>query len=249
MIFFDIDGTLIDHASASAAASLVLYDQFPGEIPFGHEHFPAAWEAILNKHFTRFCQGEISIWEQRRERMREVFARPDFTDAEADSRYQVFIRAYQSLTCAFEDAAPCLEQLGDQPLGIISNGAREQQIGKLERAGLRRYFTVMVFSEDVGFGKPDSRIFLEACRRAGEAPSHCVHVGDDVVADIHASHALGIRPVWVDRLGVNQEQLPGRRVTSLHELVRALQPDSGGVEGWEKARKSRKQEPQDEMNP
>ena len=227
MIFFDIDGTLIDHASASAAASLILYDQFPEEIPFAPEHFPRTWETILNKHFDRFCRGEISIWEQRRERMREVFARPDFTDAEADSRYQVFIRAYQSLTCAFKDARPCLEQLRDRPLGIISNGAREQQIGKLERAGLDRYFSVMVFSEDVGFGKPDSRIFLEACRRAGEAPTRCVHVGDDVVADIHASQALGIRPVWVDRLGLHQAQLPARRVTTLHELGRALEPDSG----------------------
>jgi putative hydrolase of the HAD superfamily len=226
MIFFDIDGTLIDHASASAAASLLLYEQFPGEIPCPLEHFPGTWETILNKHFSRFCQGEFSIWEQRRERMREVFARPDFTDAEADSRYQVFIRAYESLTCAFDDAAPCLDQLADQPLGIISNGAREQQIRKLERAGFERYFSVMVFSEDVGFGKPDSRIFLEACRRAGEVPSDCVHVGDDVVADIHASHALGIRPVWVDRVGRNQENLPARRVTSLHELGSALKQDS-----------------------
>jgi len=235
MIFFDIDGTLIDHASASAAASLLLYEQFPGQIPFALEDFPRTWERILNKHFNRFCQGEISLWEQRRQRMREVFARPDFTDAEADSRYQVFIRAYQSLTCAFADAAPCLEQLGDQPLGIISNGAREQQIGKLERAGLRRYFTVMVFSEDVGFGKPDARIFLEACRRARQVPGNCIHVGDDVVADIHASHALGMQPVWVDRLGRNQEQLPARRVTSLHELGGVLE-HLAGCEGARDAR-------------
>jgi putative hydrolase of the HAD superfamily len=87
----------------------------------------------------------------------------------------------------------------------------------------------MVFSEDVGFGKPDARIFLEACRRAGAVPTNCVHVGDDVVADIHASHALGIRPVWVDRVGRNQEQLPARRVTSLHELAGALDRDAGGV--------------------
>jgi len=29
MIFFDIDETLIDHASASATASLSFYDYFP----------------------------------------------------------------------------------------------------------------------------------------------------------------------------------------------------------------------------
>jgi len=44
MIFFDIDGTLIDHASASAAASLSLFDYFAGEIPFVREEFPNVWE-------------------------------------------------------------------------------------------------------------------------------------------------------------------------------------------------------------
>jgi beta-phosphoglucomutase-like phosphatase (HAD superfamily) len=43
MIFFDIDGTLIDHASASAQASLIFFDQFPGAIPFARSEYPAAW--------------------------------------------------------------------------------------------------------------------------------------------------------------------------------------------------------------
>jgi putative hydrolase of the HAD superfamily len=103
MIFFDIDGTLIDHASASAAASLSFYDHFRGAIPFSREEFPIRYEEILNKHFDRFCRGEISIWEQRRERMRDVFAAPELTDSEADSHYRVFIRDYESRTSAFAD--------------------------------------------------------------------------------------------------------------------------------------------------
>lgn len=201
MIFFDIDGTLIDHVSASAQASLILFDRFPGQIPFPREQFAGVWEAILDKHFNRFCRGEISLWEQRRARIREVFAAPDMPEAETDSRYRFFIREYQLLTRAYDDAVPCLENLSGHRLGIISNGAREQQILKLQRAGLLEHFSVMVFSEDVGLGKPAAQIFLEACRRAGDAPEQCLHIGDNVEADVFASRALGIRGIHLSRAG------------------------------------------------
>ncbi|MBV9624567.1 MAG: HAD family hydrolase [Acidobacteria bacterium] len=201
MIFFDIDGTLIDHLSASAAASLRFYDHFPRAIPFDREDFSVAWEKILDKHFERFCRGEISLWEQRRARMREVFAQPELCDSEADERYQVFVREYEQRTSAYLDAAPCLERLRGSSLGIISNGAREQQLGKLRRAGLLEFFSVLVFSEDVGLGKPASRIFLEACRLAGRDPAASIHVGDSLGADVMPSRALGMRGIFLDRTG------------------------------------------------
>jgi putative hydrolase of the HAD superfamily len=220
MIFFDIDGTLIDHASASAAASLNFFNYFQSAIPFTREEFPRRYEEILNKHFDRFCRGEISIWQQRRERMREVFAAPELSEAEADSRYQVFIRDYESQTRAFDDVAPCLKELAGIPLGIISNGAREQQIGKLSRAGLLTYFSVMVFSEDVGLGKPAPIIFLEACCRAGEDPRECSHVGDNVEADIVPSRALGMRGICLDRNGNLAVESP--IIATLNDLPSAL---------------------------
>ena len=222
MIFFDIDGTLIDHASASAQASLSLFDHFSGQVPFKRDEFPAAWEAILNKHFNRFCRGEISLWDQRRARMRDAFAAPEMSDEEADSRYRVFIGEYQQLTRAYDDAAPCLEALGGERLGIISNGARDQQLAKLQRAGLSHYFSVLVFSEDVGFGKPHRSIFLEACRRAGKSAAECVHIGDDVSADVVGSHALGMHPVWLDRHATSQCPVSSPRITALSELTYVL---------------------------
>src|SRR5215469_17455675 len=131
MIFFDIDGTLIDHAAASAAASLSFYDNFPGEIPFPREGFPAIWDAIVDKHFDRYCRAEISMWEQRRARIREVFGDEQLPEAECDVRYHVYIREYESLTRPYEDAAVSLAELSGVPLGIVSNGARDQQTGKL----------------------------------------------------------------------------------------------------------------------
>src|SRR5579863_6011344 len=61
VIFFDIDGTLIDHASASAVASLALHDEFSGEIPFPRDEFPAAWERIMDRHFRALLPGRDFI--------------------------------------------------------------------------------------------------------------------------------------------------------------------------------------------
>ena len=222
MIFFDIDGTLIDHLSASAAASLALYDQYSGQIPFTRDVFPAAWESIMDVHYNRFTRGEISLWDQRRARIRDSFVAPELSDAEADERYYVFIREYENLTRAYDDAAPCLEKLAGQKLGIISNGVGDQQLGKLRRAGILEYFSVTAFPEDTGFGKPHPSIFEEACRRAGEDPHNCIHVGDDLDNDIHASQALGIRPIWIDRTGSTANGVPARKISSLCELASAL---------------------------
>lgn len=221
MIFFDIDGTLIDHARASAAASLIFFDQFQGAIPCTRNEYPAFWEQILNKHFNRWCRGEVSLWEQRRARMRDVFAAPEMKDEEADARYRIFIREYEALTRPFDDAEPCLQRLADQPLGIISNGAREQQIGKLRRAGLLKYFSVMVYSEDVGLGKPAHSIFREACRQAGDSYDRCVHIGDDLEADVAPSRALGMSGIHLSRTGNSPLGLPV--ISTLHDLPALVQ--------------------------
>lgn len=222
MIFFDIDGTLIDHASASAAASLLFFDHFSGQVRSPREQFPAIWEEILMKHFNRFCRGEISIWEQRRARIREVFADASLAESECDTRYRVFIEHYESLTQPYSDAALALARLEGKRLGIISNGAREQQIGKLQRAGILQFFSVMVFSEDVGLGKPAPEIFHEACRRSGDGHADCIHIGDDLACDIEASQAVGITPIWLNRNGTTQHSA-ACTIPSLDELSAVLE--------------------------
>lgn len=220
MIFFDIDGTLIDHLSASAAASLIFFDRFPGTIPFTRSEFPAIWEGCLEKHFARFSRGEISLWEQRRARIREVFAASDMPEDEADSRYRAFTREYEALTQAYNDVAACLEALKGESLGIISNGPREQQVGKLQRAGLLQYFSVMVYSQDVGLAKPAPGIFLEACRRAGEALEKCTYIGDNAESDIVPSRALGMRGIHLSRAGNSCVDPPV--ISTLHNLAALL---------------------------
>src|SRR5262249_47780728 len=74
-----------------------------------------------------------------------------------------------------------------------------------KRAGLLHHFSYMVFFEDAGWVNPALAFFLKACRQAGEDPADCIHIGDDVTADVQASRAMGLTPVWLDRTGATSE--------------------------------------------
>lgn len=74
-------------------------------------------------------------------------------------------------------------------LGAITNGVSSLQNLKLDTAGIRDLFDVVVVSGDIGIYKPDRRIFDEAIRRAGVKNEESLFVGDHPVNDIQG--ALG----------------------------------------------------------
>lgn len=74
-------------------------------------------------------------------------------------------------------------------VGAITNGVSSLQNIKLDTAGIRDLFDVVVVSGDIGIYKPDRRIFDEAVRRAGVKNEEALFVGDHPVNDIQG--ALG----------------------------------------------------------
>ncbi len=85
-------------------------------------------------------------------------------------------------------------------LGVISNA--EGQIRRLiAHAGLETTFDTVLDSHEVGFQKPDLRIFKKGLDDLNVTPAEAVHVGDLFEADVVGARAAGILPVLVDRDG------------------------------------------------
>ncbi len=78
---------------------------------------------------------------------------------------------------------------------------------KLDRTGLMKYFTSTILSADLELHKPDSRFFLEICRRIEEPPENCCMIGDRLDCDIYPANVLGMRTIWV-RVGPHAVQQP-----------------------------------------
>lgn len=65
----------------------------------------------------------------------------------------------------------------------------------LERHGVARYFTAMVFSDETGVSKPHELAFRTALSRLGADAGHSVHIGDIERTDIVGAKAAGMRAI------------------------------------------------------
>lgn len=82
-------------------------------------------------------------------------------------------------------------------LALVSNTPPTSQI-ILDRLRLRERFDEIVFSCDVGFLKPDPRIFKCALDALGVLPERAVIVGDKIRTDILGGAILGMRSILVE---------------------------------------------------
>jgi HAD superfamily hydrolase (TIGR01662 family) len=77
----------------------------------------------------------------------------------------------------------------------------------VESFGLTEHFDVMVFSEDVGFRKPQPEIFLHALRQLGVDPENAMFVGDRLDTDVQGAAQVGM--ATVQALWFRADDIPG----------------------------------------
>jgi putative hydrolase of the HAD superfamily len=220
-ILFDIDGTLMDDEGAMAGALSGFHARHGAGLGLSLEELTLRWRELLELHFGRYLSGGVSMQEQRRARIRELFASAS-TEA-CDQLFAGYERDYRASWRAYPDALPVLAELSGFPLAVLSNGDQAQQTEKLQGSGLASHFSAIFTSSEIGWAKPDSRAFLAACRRIGVTPGQCIYVGDSLRTDARGSAAAGLRAVWLDRAASGIHAGPGVRVIhTLSELPSIL---------------------------
>ena len=95
----------------------------------------------------------------------------------------------------YSDVIPTLDALSSNCiLGLLSNGNTYP-----ERIGLKDRFSYVIFAQDVGFEKPDPRIFKKALDKVDCAPHELLHVGDSLDSDVIGANNVGVISVWLNR--------------------------------------------------
>ena len=128
--------------------------------------------------------------------------------------------------CLFPDAKEVLHALHQRfILGVISNGPRDTQRQKLDVTGLGAYLDVVVISGELGVGKPDSGIFLEALESAQVTPGEALYVGDSLASDVAGAKGVGMYAAWLNRKKVARPQntpSPDLEIGTLQDLIPLL---------------------------
>lgn len=181
-VLFDLDGTLVDSAPDLAGATNEML------IARG---LPAVPLEFLRPMVGAGARGMMGLAFQ----VTPQDPRFDALKAEFFDRYE--LRLLQQ-TQAFAGVPELLDALAAAGLawGIVTNKSERFALPLTAGLGLAVRAAAVVGGDTTPHTKPHPAPLLEAARRAGVAPEHCIYVGDDH-RDILAGRAAGMLTVAV----------------------------------------------------
>lgn len=125
----------------------------------------------------------------------------------------------------FPNSIETIKQLREEniKLALITNGNAETQWIKIRRFELTPLFDCILVEGDMGIGKPEERIYLNALEQLGVTANETWIVGDNFEWEVAAPQRLGIKGVWIDhkRKGIPADSSiqPFMIIDSLSELL------------------------------
>lgn len=128
----------------------------------------------------------------------------------------------------FDGALDVLHQLRQrgQRMGLLTNGCSAFQRRKLRRYELEPLFELISIEGELGYGKPDARVFRGALQHFGARAEDTWMIGDNLSADIAGAQQVGITGIWHDAAGnglpAGSTVVPGRVIRTLSELLEEL---------------------------
>ncbi|MGK2739313.1 HAD family hydrolase [Tepidicaulis sp. LMO-SS28] len=186
-VLFDIGGPIDMEIAHEAAIDAALSSALAAEgVSFSYDEWRAAERAAIDSYAPNAYQAMIwHLCGQDTARAMEVWTRFRALREGASSLLEI--------RPGIEGVLAALRKRGLK-LGIAANQPAKMH-SKLAAAGLDLLFDHCVMSDEIGFRKPDPRLFLAVCEALNVGPAHAVMVGDRIDNDVSPARMLGMRTV------------------------------------------------------
>jgi putative hydrolase of the HAD superfamily len=145
---------------------------------------------------------------------------PDLARRIGDTYHQLRDRWIKPL----DESVATVRWLRDQGcrLALLTNGGSRGQRNKIDRFDLAPLFDAILIEGEVGFGKPDPRIYTRALEELGVRAADTWMVGDNLEWDVAGPQREGIAGIWIDARGggvpSGRQIRPDRIIGRLAEL-------------------------------
>jgi 2-haloalkanoic acid dehalogenase type II len=200
---FDCYGTLIDWNGGIRGELVRVFGEERADALLTRYH---VLERELEVDGTRSYRGVLT------EAMRGLGAPPEEQDALARSlpRWRPFPEVPQALKEA---------RARGWKLAILSNTDRDFIEASMEQLGVP--FELAIVASEIGSYKPALGHWRAFEERVGRAPD--VHVAASLLHDIAPANELGLRSIWINRLGERPGPQPTRELRDLSRLADTLE--------------------------
>lgn len=228
-VFFDLDGTLIDYAMSRETGYLTAVKEYANFIGSPDINAIVAGIVIKADWFwsdeSRNAKWRKNVPEARREIVRMVFSdlgiHLDRIAIKIADRCSEIREQTISLISGAVETLSSMKSLRIK-LALITNGGKERQREKIVRFGLESMFDSIFVEEEVGFAKPDIRIYELALKALKiQRPENAWMVGDNITWDVIAPQKIGIKGFWVNprKLKNHYNEQPFRVIDSVRDLL------------------------------
>lgn len=222
LFLLDLDDTILDFHRAEAIAVAKTMRQM--EIEPTEERL-ALYSRINREQWQRLERGELTRAQVLLKRF-ELFYREIGVLRSPEETQKYYGKFLSQGHCFIDGAEEFLKRLSERgTLYILSNGNLSVQRGRLESAGIARYFKKIFLSEVVGYVKPQKE-FFDACtaKIPGYSASRAIVLGDSLTSDILGGKNAGIRTCWFNPHGQpgRADIVPDAQIRRLSEFFEVL---------------------------
>ncbi len=230
-VLFDLDDTLVVFDPVCGPAWREICGRHAGRAGLAAEELHRAIQQVSRAYWSdpeRHRIGRLALEETRAAVVAEALRGRGISDPGlARTIAFEYSDLQESRIELFPDAIETLAALGEAGvrMALVTNGNARLQRRKIERFGLARYMSVFLVEGELGFGKPDRRVFERALQALEVSPDETWCVGDNLDWDVAGAQAVGILGIWKDneRAGVPAGPVrPDRIVCELRELLEPI---------------------------
>lgn len=224
-IYFDLDRTLWDFENNSKAAIENVLKKFElKELLAQFDLFIQRYNIYNERLWALYRKGQIKKSQLRVTRFHLTLKEFDINNLELAKKIdKEYIATSPRNTFLMPGTLEVLNHLSKKySLYIITNGFKEVQNIKLHSSGLINYFIKVFTSDDIGYPKPDKRIFEAAIKSSNAKKKDCLMIGDDLDIDIIGAKKFGIDQVYFNKDDILHEEKPTFEINTLTELLKIL---------------------------
>lgn len=233
-IIFDFIGTLTNVKDYSLEKSKMKLYKAIAEAGFdvSLEKFLDAYTQAHEKYrvvrYERLVEVTNAVW------ISKALNSLGFRTTPQDPRIKMAVNVFFEDYLNSLELRPCAKKTlkkvsKDYKLGLTSNFTYAPVIyAGLRELCVEQFFSAILVSEDVGWRKPNIKIFEETLRRLDVKAEETVYVGDSPLEDIKGAKAVGMKTIFIPSQFYSLEDLyksqqkPDMTVKNICELYKKI---------------------------